>query len=282
MGRDYVIDIWLLFLHFGYMKRAALPLPFTSLSLVRNAFIQTNKHVWHWESIPRDHHNLWICLSGEATFELNGRLHDIVPWTAVVIPPDAQFNARCTPQSPHLKNFAVHWKPTPQKCKVEASVTALKDIDTAQNLLQALVKLTIYNDELYSQQSEALLIALLGMISREHQQPGKTQDYESIIAHAERINSGEWLFESVENLAGALNISRVHYTRKFKTALGVSPTEFMLKERMRHAINLLTNTNWTLETIAETIGYKDVFFFVRQFKAHMGISPGKYRKQRSG
>ena len=43
------------------------------------------------------------------------------------------------------------------------------------------------------------------------------------------------------------------------------------------ARNRLRNSSATLETIAHELGYRDVYFFSRQFKQKTGITPNNYR-----
>lgn len=46
---------------------------------------------------------------------------------------------------------------------------------------------------------------------------------------------------------------------------------------MRLARSLLRDSSNTISSIAEFLGYCDVYFFTRQFKKFNGISPGQFR-----
>ena len=83
----------------------------------------------------------------------------------------------------------------------------------------------------------------------------------------------------VQELADEAHMSRVHYTRRFKRAVGLSPNEFLVRQRVERSAILLKQTDWTLEQIADVIGYADQHYFSRQFRRTMGVSPGAYRKQ---
>jgi AraC-like DNA-binding protein len=41
----------------------------------------------------------------------------------------------------------------------------------------------------------------------------------------------------------------------------------------------MKNGDLTLEEIAEQCGFTDVYYFIRQFRKRMGITPGRYRTQ---
>jgi AraC-like DNA-binding protein len=48
--------------------------------------------------------------------------------------------------------------------------------------------------------------------------------------------------------------------------------------RYRHATSLLSRTDYTLELIADELGYSDVANFSRAFKRWSGRSPSNWRK----
>ena len=47
--------------------------------------------------------------------------------------------------------------------------------------------------------------------------------------------------------------------------------------RMKKAKTLLKNTNMSVESIAEAVGYSNVEHFSRQFKKKYGLAPIQYR-----
>lgn len=81
----------------------------------------------------------------------------------------------------------------------------------------------------------------------------------------------------VQGLAAELNCSRYHFTRVFKGITGVTPQEFVVKSRIEAAKGLLHSSSYTIGRIANLLGYKDIYFFSRQFKKKTGMSPSRYR-----
>ena len=82
---------------------------------------------------------------------------------------------------------------------------------------------------------------------------------------------------SIAELAKKLHVSSDHFTRLFKSFAGISPKDFMINVRLNHAKGLLLSSSYTMERIADLCGYKNHYFFSRQFKAKTGISPSHYR-----
>lgn len=68
----------------------------------------------------------------------------------------------------------------------------------------------------------------------------------------------------------------------FKTYTGKTPTEFLIYERMQHAVSLLDiyGDSITVGELAEKCGYTDAIYFSRLFKQHTGFSPVQFRKQK--
>ena len=70
------------------------------------------------------------------------------------------------------------------------------------------------------------------------------------------------------------------FRRAFKAATGVSPREWAITARLAKARELLAETSLPIGTIAERLGYRDVYFFSRQFSKHTGLSPAAWRRSR--
>lgn len=88
--------------------------------------------------------------------------------------------------------------------------------------------------------------------------------------------------ESMESLARALNWSRSHFDREFSRQVGQAPKQFLLNCKMIEARRLLESSRLRVGEIAERLGYRDIYFFSRQFKAFYSRSPANYRKSLSG
>jgi AraC-like DNA-binding protein len=95
--------------------------------------------------------------------------------------------------------------------------------------------------------------------------------------------------ESVDNdaiyfddLAASFGISPSTLRRRFLQRFGISPVAYFIQCRIDRARQMLIDTDWPLKQIAEELGYRDVFFFSRQFRRVCGVPPGTYRRTRVG
>jgi AraC-like DNA-binding protein len=86
----------------------------------------------------------------------------------------------------------------------------------------------------------------------------------------------------VAALAQQAGYSADHFSRLFRRWMGVGPAEYQVRARIARARQLLVETDLTIGEIAETLGYRDIYFFSRQFREKTAESPTTYRRRRSG
>lgn len=82
---------------------------------------------------------------------------------------------------------------------------------------------------------------------------------------------------NLETVAASLFISRSRLSRIFHKVTGEAFPDYVRGVRLRHACELLKNTELTNEEIVGRCGLKDVPTFYRVFKSGMGMTPGSYR-----
>ncbi|MBU3182841.1 AraC family transcriptional regulator [Clostridium psychrophilum] len=82
---------------------------------------------------------------------------------------------------------------------------------------------------------------------------------------------------SVNSLAEHIGISRKYLCTIFKTALGQTPIEYIIKTRMENVCHFLTNHDLSIAEVSTSVGYSDQFVFSKQFKKTIGQCPSYYR-----
>ena len=91
------------------------------------------------------------------------------------------------------------------------------------------------------------------------------------------LTNSEQHYLSIESVAELLHMS----DRTLKRQLAAENTSFSTlvdEVRYRHATSLLSRTDYSLEQIADELGYSDVANFSRAFKRWSGRSPSNWRK----
>lgn len=83
---------------------------------------------------------------------------------------------------------------------------------------------------------------------------------------------------SVGDLAVRLGVSPRTLARRFAARLGLSPGAWLLSRRIAEARTLLEETDLPVDAIAARTGLSSAVNLRRRFRAHVGTTPGAYRR----
>lgn len=78
-------------------------------------------------------------------------------------------------------------------------------------------------------------------------------------------------------LSELTHFSTRQITRRFKQAVGLSVSEYILSQRMNHARELLSTTDMRITDIALEVGFNNPSYFCEQFHKVMGCTPNQFR-----
>jgi AraC family cel operon transcriptional repressor len=81
-------------------------------------------------------------------------------------------------------------------------------------------------------------------------------------------------------LARMAGCSEAHLSRSFRAHLGQTPTQWILRLRLRRAASLLEATTYAISEVASMAGFENLSNFHRRFRAETGITPLAYRQQK--
>ena len=86
----------------------------------------------------------------------------------------------------------------------------------------------------------------------------------------------------LEDVADQADISPFHFLRLFASVLGVTPHQYLLRSRLRHAARRLADDDTSITDVAYDVGFGDLSNFVRTFHRAAGVSPRKFREASRG
>lgn len=84
---------------------------------------------------------------------------------------------------------------------------------------------------------------------------------------------------SMDQLAKIAGLTPSSYSRSFKKAKGMSPTDYLNRLRIDEAKKQLTEKHCVLKDVAVSVGYGNEYYFSRKFKQTLGIAPSIYMKR---
>jgi AraC family transcriptional regulator len=82
---------------------------------------------------------------------------------------------------------------------------------------------------------------------------------------------------SVEALAELVDLSPFHFSRVFKHATGMSPLQFVTRERITYAQQLIRETARSIIDIGMEVGYTSPSYFTKVFRRVTGVRPTDFR-----
>ncbi len=83
----------------------------------------------------------------------------------------------------------------------------------------------------------------------------------------------------LEEICREVHVSKGYFCKKFKTATGMTPMEYLLKTRIITAQNLLENRELSMGEISACCGFSSQSYFCRVFRENAGMTPLQYRKK---
>ncbi|MEK7949538.1 AraC family transcriptional regulator [Luteolibacter soli] len=92
---------------------------------------------------------------------------------------------------------------------------------------------------------------------------------------------GESLNEevSLDAMASVVELSPFHFSRVFKQTTGMTPLQFVTRERIARAQQLMRETSRSLIEIGMDVGYTSPSHFAQVFRRQVGVTPTEFRRE---
>ncbi len=244
------------------------------------------RHLCHSEwrcDLQWQDYNVWVVLSGKGTLKIDEEVWAITAPQVFILRPGEFVSGRHDPVHP-LEVWSMHFLPDSAACKAFDPVVDacrgihLRDIASLRGFLGIFQTSCRGPDTALPQLKERFMLCLLEHLWRQsHLTPANPADWqiEELISEIRSRPGSDW---SLAVLCEQAHMGTSLLNEKFRRLTGSSPTQFVIQARVDQASALLRETAMSLAQIAEECGYRDEFFFSRQYKKVMGHSPAAFRK----
>ena len=145
-------------------------------------------------------------------------------------------------------------------------------------LFKKLFSVWVAKNEGYYFECISILYKILAEMQKENYLPDK--QYNLIKPAVDYI--GEHFFDkdiSMEQLAALCGISYSYFKKIFVKRFSQSPKKYIIGLKINNACELLKSETYTVSQISDMCGFSDIYFFSRQFKDYMGLSPTTFIKK---
>ncbi len=136
-----------------------------------------------------------------------------------------------------------------------------------------------FSKELISIKLEELIISIIhasdNLLNNKYINSAVVKRFLGLRSKINLTYNEEW---DVDKMAAEVNLSTSRFYKIYKEIFGVSPKKYLQDIRIEHAKLLLLQGQYAIREIAEMVGYKNQYHFIRQFKDYTGSTPGRYRE----
>lgn len=216
-------------------------------------------------------YGLSLCLSGQITYQMNGRFSVSNEQCAILLPKGGTYSLIGNKEGlfPVINFYCENFS-----CN-EIIRIPLKNPQSFIRDFEAMQKSYLRGDgqlEMFS-----IFYKMLHALSAENKAGANI--LAPAIQYIENNISDPALCNTV--LAKALGISEVYFRKLFYKHCSISPKQYILDFRIQKAKQMLVETPYTVLSISESCGFSSPNHFCRTFKQHTGLTPTQFALQNS-
>lgn len=230
------------------------------------------------------YYQMIYCMRGEGTLRVDGNEYIIAEGQGFYLPPNVPHE--------YFKNqeiWETHWITFDGREILnlldvlgfsKAMTFKIADIMALDAIFKKILYILKTNYYYSGYQSSGLLYQLLLEINR-------LSNYQTTQYDSHKINQLQPVLDyidanfqkdlTLEELSNLIALSPQYLCRLFKECLNLRPFEYLARKRVQEAKSLLLDGNYTINEIAETVGYNDCSYFCAVFKRHEMLSPAEFR-----
>jgi AraC-like DNA-binding protein len=238
---------------------------------------------WSGLRLNDDYHRLYFIASGEAQVIYNGVTQPLLAGHIYLFPTTTSFQYSCASQF-HLLNIC--FKMTLQDgldvldmhpCAIDVPVV---DIATTMNTMTQIDANVLKKSFSHQLAVRGMILTLLSPhfrareTDKNRQRRRDIQRMATVLRHiSDNIRGGV----AISELPAIAGMSRSHFSKKFHDCFGLSPQNYIRKQRIELVKHELHQSLLPLAVLAEDFGFCSPSHLTREFKQHTGYTPKDFR-----
>ncbi|MDB6170124.1 MAG: putative AraC family transcriptional regulator [Verrucomicrobia bacterium] len=246
---------------------------------------------WHlgadWARGLHDY-DLWFVWAGRGRMKTDQGEVPLVPGACIWMRPGRRYEASQDLAAPLGINF-IHFRLQRRGRNLPLSaftppfeVLHSRQLDLLDGMMRRVIELA--GDPDGAPVAREMLGALLMELVREEgatvkAAAGLDQHHRDVVLQAAaRIRESPGRVPTIAALARGAGYSVDHFSRVFLKVTRSRPQDYAINARIERARQLLSESDLTIGMIAEALGFRDIFFFSRQFRQKTGQTPTDFRR----
>lgn len=239
----------------------------------------TVKSNWNGYVKNPEFSRLYYIISGKAYIEYNNIKLVLSPGNWYLIPAELSFDFWCDNEMEHLFFHITLTSADEIDLLSKVSEPVFMEDDSEPNI--------IYSDFLKSESlfsaltvKEKIYNTVLNLVARSHTIL-EIREFSACVQKAlEFINNNLCEKLDLATIAQYSYVSKCTLTNKFRKELNITVLEYIQRQKMFKAVQMLKNSAMSVSEISKKLGFSEQFYFSRCFKQKFGLSPLEYRKSK--
>ncbi len=237
---------------------------------------------WSWAPAPLPDLDCWCVLEGEGRLNTGGETHSLRSGFCFLFAPGSKPTATHDPEHP-LTVFAAHLDPRAPFGRASAGVPIppvnepilVEDTHRLRRLTGLVLDSVPLDSSFRCEEASLALRQLFHLLA--HPDSRRSPADPRLDRVRQRVLQRLAHPWTVDDMAAVASLSPSRFNVLFKAHFGQSPNRYLIQARIDRAKALLHETRMSQQEIADALGYRDVYFFNRQFTKETGIPPGRWR-----
>ena len=226
-------------------------------------------------------YELVLVLRGTGMFEIMGKTYTAGPGDLIFFRPGID-NRLWVRQEPYFEFFGLHFDLLPGT--EPPPFPDLLHLDAPQRIEILFRKLHgIYLEKgfLHKVHENLLLQQILCELLTILYEKETSSNPQRIRHVLEFIHENLYREITLEELCSQSGLQKTAFIRLFRQVTGTTPLQYIIRQRLENARELLEESDLSVTQIAEQCGFSDPFYFSRCFRKHYGVAPREFRSARS-
>jgi AraC-like DNA-binding protein len=241
-------------------------------------FLLRSMRGWHWQ-VEVEVYTLQYFRDGHGRYQAGDHCYEIKPGETFLFRPGERINGQALDKRP-FTIFAAHFERVTKEAMADRPLhSRIQEVGLMEALVDHAVKCRLRDDPQSRREARAAIHSIYHLFLGNLNRPRKPAVQSQVEALIESIRGSPGKDWPVDRMCESVGLSRSNLTRWFKSLTGMSPTRYVIHQRISRAVELITMTRRGMDEIATKLGYRDVQFFTRQFTSIMGSPPGQFRSR---
>jgi AraC-like DNA-binding protein len=247
----------------------------TDIASLQGAFTSVTRP---YDAFDRPFHGFVYKIEGSSQYVFNNKVVELHKNELMYLPEHSYYAIRAENGGKYIIiNFALH-SPAPAD---EPTKISFRDHSKVYKLVHQIQHLWVMKNDVDVLTAKSLLYQIMAEIARQQESVYISPEAREKISTAIQYLR-QHLYDSglrVRDLHTLLGMSDTYFRKLFTQVYGLSPVQYINRERIEQAKSLLVSGDFgTIEQVAQAAGFSDVYYFSKVFKNQTGQPPTEWRR----